>query len=179
MQDNELSALMAVFIPLSLVSIGGGASIISGMEREVVDIYGWATSSEFIEMYAVSRVAPGPGTMLATLVGWKVMGWTGAIVASLAIYLPTSLLCYGFIRTTGAFRERTWYRVLRDGLAPVGTGLVIAGVMSIIRMSGGGIPMLILTFGAALVIAVKPKISAMYLLLLGGVALALLSLLQA
>ena len=77
--------------------------------------------------------------MLGTLIGWKVAGWAGAIVATLALYLPSSLLCYGVLKATNAHRDKKWHRAAREGLAPVGTGLVIAGVIAIFRLSGGGV----------------------------------------
>ncbi|MGF6157389.1 chromate transporter [Ensifer sp. KUDG1] len=136
MRDDAYLGLLAVFIPFSLISIGGGASIISGMEGEVVRARAWLSSREFVELFAISRAAPGPGTMLATLVGWKIAGWGGAVVASLALFVPSSLLCYGVFRLTSAHREKAWHRAMREGLAPVGTGLIIAGVLSILQLSG-------------------------------------------
>lgn len=62
----------------------------------------------------------------------------GAVVASLGLFVPSSLLCYMLFRTTNAHRNRRWHRVLREGLAPIGTGLIIAGMITIFRVSGGG-----------------------------------------
>ena len=73
------------------------------------------------------------------MIGWKVAGWAGAIVATLALYLPSSLLCYGVLKATNTHRDKKWHRAAREGLAPVGTGLVIAGVIAIFRLSGGGL----------------------------------------
>jgi chromate transporter len=136
MRDDPLIGLIMVFVPFSLISIGGGASIIAGMEDQVVSARGWLSAQQFLELFAISRAAPGPGVMLATLVGWKLAGWTGAIVASLALFVPSSLLCYTVFRVSNAHRDKRWNRAMREGLAPIGTGLIIAGVISIFGLMG-------------------------------------------
>src|SRR3974390_1378548 len=95
MKDNVALALLAVFVPFSLVSVGGGTSIIAGIQHETVEVHHWLTNREFVDLFAISRAAPGPGLLLSTLVGWHVLGWTGAVIATIAIFLPSSLLCYG------------------------------------------------------------------------------------
>ena len=99
--DSDLStylALMAVFVPMSLVAIGGGPSVFAPIQREAVDVHEWITAREFVEIFAVARVAPGPGSMLATLIGWKVAGWTGALVATAALFIPSSIMCLGIAK---------------------------------------------------------------------------------
>jgi len=88
--SNTSLALIRVFVPLSLVSFGGARTIIPDIERQTVSVHGWLTHREFIEMFAISRAAPGPGVTLVTLIGWKADGWLGALVASLAIYVPVA-----------------------------------------------------------------------------------------
>lgn len=139
MHDDDLATLLAVFIPFSLLSIGGGSAIIAGIQHESVYVHGWITSREFIDLFAVSRAAPGPGTMLATLIGWKVAGWWGAVTATMALFVPSSLLCYAVIKASSAHRAKKWHKALRDGLAPIGIGLVIAGVVSLFQLADGGL----------------------------------------
>jgi chromate transporter len=91
---RTLVALCLVFVPLSLLSIGGGAAILADIEHQAVTVQGWTTQREFADLFAISRAAPGPGTMLSALIGWKVAGWTGAVTATLALYAPSSLLAY-------------------------------------------------------------------------------------
>ena len=78
MQDDPLLKLAIVFAPLSLAAVGGILSILAGVQHQTVDVQGWMTGREFIELFAISRGVPGPGIMLITLIGWKVAGWLGA-----------------------------------------------------------------------------------------------------
>jgi len=168
MRDDVLIGLVTVFVPFSLISIGGGGSIVAGIQNEVVNTHGWLTSKEFVEIFALSRAAPGPGTMLATLIGWTVAGWTGALIASLSLFLPSSLLCYTVFRLSNAHRERPWHKTMREGLAPVGTGLIIAGVISILRVTGGSASSIGIALASAMLLLSFPRLSPLAIILAGG-----------
>jgi chromate transporter len=169
--EKTLGALVLVLAPLSLVSIGGGSATISDMQRQAVIVQGWMTQREFADLFAISRAAPGPGALLATLVGWKAAGWLGGLVASLAFFLPSSLLAYG---AGHLWRRRnpTWRHAVEAGLVPIGVGLIMAGAYTMLRSEGMGLlswavvlslaasrlwcpdlpPVLLLGFGAAVFI---------------------------
>jgi chromate transporter len=168
MRDNLLVALALVFIPFSLTSIGGGLAVLAGLQNETVNVHGWLSESEFIHLFAVSRASPGPGTMIATVIGWRLAGWLGALVASLAFFLPSSLLCYLVFRFTNTHREKRWHRIMREGLAPVGTGLIIAGVISLFRLAEN-VPLAIVIASLSCAIFFwKPKFPVLVVLILGG-----------
>jgi chromate transporter len=168
MREDNLFALVAVFVPFSLLSIGGGSAIIAGIQHEAVNVHGWITSREFIDLFAISRAAPGPGTMLATLIGWKVAGWPGAFAATLALFLPSSLLCYAVLKITNAHKTKKWHKALREGLAPVGVGLIVAGVISIFRLSGGGLIAAAIAVASTMILTWVPRFPTLGVLVLGA-----------
>ncbi|MGE0652747.1 MAG: chromate transporter [Alphaproteobacteria bacterium] len=136
--DNILWTLVLLFAPLSLLSVGGAASILAPIHNQTVNVRGWLTPLEFVEYFAISRAAPGPGAMLVTLIGFKVAGWWGALVATLAILLPSSVLLYGMARVWNRYRGTAFHNALERGLAPVGTGLILAGSLAIMRAADAG-----------------------------------------
>ncbi|CAN5327710.1 chromate transporter [soil metagenome] len=138
MAENPYIGLFLVFTPLSLVAIGGGQSVITEMQYQAVQVHHWMDSRTFLQAFAISRAAPGPGSMLSTLVGWQLAGWGGALVATLSMFLPSSVLCYGILRLSHRFRGRAWHTALQNGLAPIGGGLILASVLTISRLSGSG-----------------------------------------
>jgi chromate transporter len=135
---RTLLALVVVFVPLSLLSIGGGASLLADMEHQSVAVQGWTTPREFADLFAISRAAPGPGTMLSALIGWKAAGWAGAITATVALYLPSSLFVFGVARLWGRWRGSVWHNAVERGLAPVAAGLILSGGIAVLRVSPGG-----------------------------------------
>lgn len=168
MKDDVPLTLLAVFVPFSLVSFGGGSSIIAGIQHQAVDVHHWVTAREFIDLFAISRAAPGPGSMLTPLIGWHVWGWTGALIATLAIYMPSSILCYGAALVWRRHRGKRWHTALEEGLAPVGIGLVLAGVVSILRISGGGALSWLVALGSAALLYWRPKLHPLLIFLTGG-----------
>ncbi len=174
MRDDDLWALIAIFVPFSLMSIGGGSAIMSGMQHESVVVHGWISPREFIDLFAVSRAAPGPGIMLATLIGWKVAGWLGAFVASMAMFLPSSLLCYAVVRLSNTHRDKTWHKVVREGLAPVGVGLMFAGAVAIFRLSEGGLVGAAIATVSTAILMLVPRFPMLGVLALGGLTTVLI-----
>jgi chromate transporter len=138
MRETSLLTIIAVLAPLSLVSIGGASSVYAPLQHQTVEVLDWLTPQEFLELFAVARVTPGPGTMLATLIGFKVAGLAGAAVATLALFVPSSVLCFFVARVWSRYRGRPWHRAFETGLAPIGTGLMLAGVLAMLRLGASG-----------------------------------------
>jgi chromate transporter len=98
MTTTTLLELVLVFAPLSLVAVGGANVVLPDIHRQVVQVYGWMTDADFADLFALAQAAPGPNVLVVSLIGWKVAGWTGALVAILAMCLPSSVLAYGMAR---------------------------------------------------------------------------------
>lgn len=138
MRDNPLLALIAVFAPLSFLTIGGGQSVIADIHRQVIIEHPWLTEAQFVDAFAISRMSPGPGSLLVTLIGFQVSGWAGAMVASAAIFLPSSLLVYFLARVWARHRGARWQRAVEAGLRPMAAGLVLASSLAVLRAAEGG-----------------------------------------
>jgi chromate transporter len=135
---SRAADLAWVFLPLSLATVGGGQSALPGIRHQVVDVHHWLHPAEFVDMFALSRMAPGPGSMIVTLIGWRVDGLLGAIVATLAIFAPTSLVLYGIARFWSAHRGARWQTALETGLRPVAAGLMLAACWVLLADLAGG-----------------------------------------
>ena len=136
--SRTLAALLLTFAPLSLVSIGGGPSVLAEMQHQAVAVHGWVTQREFADLFAISRAAPGPGALVATLIGWRAAGWAGALVVSLAFFLPSSLLAYGVAHAWSRLRGSARQAAVEAGFVPIATGLVLAGALAILQSAGSG-----------------------------------------
>ena len=171
---RNLVALVLVFGPLSLFSIGGGASLLAEIEHQSVAVHHWTTHREFADLFAISRAAPGPGTMLSTLIGWKVAGWAGALTATVALYLPSSLVAFGVSKMWGRWRGSPWHGAIERGLTPIAAGLVLAGGLAVLQAAGG-----IAVWAAAAVttavLLARPQINPLILFGASGVLFALVA----
>ena len=136
--DSRLLNLILVFAPLSLASFGGGQVIVSDIQLQTVVVHHWFTNQQFADVFAISRAAPGPSTLIASLIGWRIDGFIGAIVATLAMYVPSSTV---FVLCTTLWHKHhgsPWRMAIERGLAPVAVGLVFASgvrILEAIQMS--------------------------------------------
>jgi len=168
MRDNVYLQLIAVFVPLSLLSIGGGQTIVAAIEHQAVIVHGWLTQREFVDLFAISRSAPGPGSLMATLVGWKAAGWPGAAVASLALFVPSSLLAFVATLLWRRHDRHPWHRRAQIGLAPVATGLILASSLTVLRAASSTWPVWVLALSALAVFVSRPKVSPLFVLFTAG-----------
>jgi len=126
---DELHALAEItkhFTLLSLVAIGGINAILPEIHRVVVDVEGWMTSAEFVDLFAVAQLAPGPNAMIVALIGWKVAGVAGAVVATIATCGPSSVACYIAWHWVDRLQHSPWRAIVQRALAPLAIGLILA-----------------------------------------------------
>jgi chromate transporter len=128
-----LLQLAGLFLLLSLLAVGGGNAVLPDMPRAVVDLHHWISAREFLDLFALSRVAPGPGSLIVALIGQRAAGLPGAAVAVLAMFGPSCLLVYGAARLWHRHREAAWRAKVERGLAPVAIGLVFASAIALMR----------------------------------------------
>jgi chromate transporter len=173
---RTLLALAVVFVPLSLLSIGGGASLLADMEHQSVAVHGWTTPREFADLFAISRAAPGPGTMLSALIGWKAACWAGAVTATVALYLPSSMLVYAAARLWGRWRGSAWHSAVERGLAPIAAGLILSGGIAVLRVSPGGAAVWLAAVMATVLLLRWPRLHPLVLFAAGGALFGLVAL---
>ena len=77
--------LLFSFIKIGLFSFGGGYAMIPLIQREI-EVNGWISSSEFVDIIAIAEMTPGPiAVNSATFVGYKTAGLLGSVVATIEI----------------------------------------------------------------------------------------------
>jgi len=122
---SPVLALGLLFGQLSLLAFGGANSILPDLQRQVVG-QDWMSGHEFAALFALAQAAPGPNMMVVSLIGWRVGGLSGALVSTVAVAGPSSVLTY---LTAGAWfrlRDKPWRKAVQAGLLPVTVGLVMA-----------------------------------------------------
>ncbi len=125
--NGELERTWAIalqFLLLSLLAVGGVNAVTPEIHRQVVEVRHWMTGREFAELFAVAQATPGPNMLLSTVIGWRVGGVLGAVVATVCMCGPSSLIVYGVSRVWDRFKGRPWRTVIQAGMAPVVCGLI-------------------------------------------------------
>ena len=125
--------LLIGFLKVGCFSFGGAYGAIP-LIRDVVMSYGWMTEEELTYMIAVSESTPGPIMVnLATFVGNTQGGIIGAILATLAVVLPSFLIILLVSAVMKKLLKNKYVQAALRGLKPCIIGLVMAtGVFMVI-----------------------------------------------
>jgi chromate transporter len=176
---GTLFALIVLFAPLSLLSFGGSNSVIADIAHQSVEVRHWTSDRDFADLFALSRAAPGPGSMLCALIGWKVAGIVGALVATMAFYLPASLLLFVAANIWGRWRGSPWHQAVERGMAPIAAGMFLSGGVAVLRVAPAGPAAWIAAGLATAALIYWPKLHPVPLLIASGAAFGLVDLLGA
>ncbi len=168
---QALLQLALLFGGLSLLAFGGGTAVIPDMQRAVVDVHHWLTAPEFLAFFAISRAAPGPGSLIVVLIGQKVAGIAGAVVAGLAMFGPSCVLVYVAARVWHRTGGAAWRVHVERALAPMAIGLTFASAIALMRGTEHDWRAYAITAVATVVLALT-EVNPLFVL--GGGAVALL-----
>ena len=170
MKDEGINLfhVLILFSSLSLLSIGGGNTVIPDMQRKAVKSYDWLTDKQFADVFAISQAAPGPSILIVTILGYKAAGFTGAVLATVAMMFPAGVLVYLVSRIWNNAADSPLRKAIEHGFAPLTVGLVLASGYVMSHAADHDWRAYILT-GICTVICTKTKINP--LLIVGGAAI--------
>lgn len=81
------------FFKIGAFTFGGGYAMLGVMQEELVKTKGWLTEDEMSELISISETTPGPFSInAATFIGYKRAKFTGSVLATLGVVLPSFLL---------------------------------------------------------------------------------------
>ena len=123
---NPVWTLAATFGLMSLFAVGGATAAIPEMHRIAVEVQHWMTDKQFADMFAIAQMSPGPNVLLVTLIGYSVAGVAGALVATLAMCVPTAVLAYYVSRLLTRSSDSRWPGIIQAALVPLSIGLMSA-----------------------------------------------------
>ena len=123
--------LFWTYTKIGLFGFGGGYAMLSLVQDEVVVKQGWITEQQFTDIVALSQVTPGPiGINSATYIGYTATGSIlGAIVATLAVSLPSFILVMLISIAFSRFRQNRWVEAAFVGIRPASVGLIASAAL--------------------------------------------------
>jgi len=128
-----LLALSSVFLRMGAVTFGGGFVMVPLIESEVVRTNHWLTQQEFADATALGQITPGPVLITATFIGYRVAGTVGALVSTIAVFLPAFLMTIAAGSSLRRFRANRQVQSFLRGVTPAVVGLLVAAAWSIGR----------------------------------------------
>jgi len=161
------SRLFFTFSGVSVTLFGGGYVFIPMLQELVVNQLNWVSEKEFIDGIALGQITPGPIMISATFIGYKVAGWTGAISATIGIFLPPALLMIFISRSLDYFKNTPAVTRAFRMIHPAVIGMIFAALI-IIGRSFEINWLTICIFGAVFILAYRFKVNVILLIPLSG-----------
>jgi chromate transporter len=119
---------------LSLMAVGGGTAVLPEMQTLLAQQF-HVTHTQFVHIYSIGQVAPGPNMLMVLIIGFKIAGLLGAGVVLLAFFVPSSILCFYAGRIWNHFANNPWRRAVQNALEPISIGLMASGVYAVAKAS--------------------------------------------
>jgi len=167
--------MFLLFLKVGAVLFGSGYVLIAFLQADFVDRLGWITQTQLLDAVAVGQVTPGPVFTTATFIGYLLGGATGAIVATVGIFLPAFL----FVALSGPLLPRLRHSAaFRAGLD--GVNVASLALMTVVTWQLGRAalvdPVAIAVAVASGVLLFRYRLNSIWLIL-GGAAVGFLKLL--
>ncbi len=124
----SLPVLFLTFLKIGVVLYGSGYTILAFLRPEFVLGLHWLTDRQLLDAVSIGQLTPGPVFTTATFVGYLVGGWQGALLATLAIFLPSFVLVSIIHPLAKRLRRSPWTAMILNGINIAALAL-IAGVL--------------------------------------------------
>lgn len=146
---------------------GSGYVLVSFLQQGFVEQLGWLTEQQLIDAVAIGQFTPGPVFSTATFVGYLVGGWSGAVLATIAIFLPAFVLVALTHPLLPRLRESRWASGFLDGVSAAAIGLM-AAVTIVLARSALISPFTVLLALAAALLLIRFRVNSAWLIIAGG-----------
>lgn len=138
---NPYLQLVVLFGSLSLLSIGGGNTVLPEMHLRFVQQNHWLTNTQFGDLFSISQTTPGPSILIVAMVGYGAAlpvggvwdGVLGGVIATAAMLVPAASLVYATTLFWDKAVRSKWRIAVEHGFAPMTTGLVLASSLVMSR----------------------------------------------
>lgn len=163
------------FLKVGAVLYGSGYVLIAFLEGGLVQNYNWLTQEQLLDAIAIGQFTPGPVLSTATFIGYVIAGTPGAVVATVAIFLPSFIFVLILNPIVPRLRKSPWTAAFLDAINVAALALMVTVTIQL--------GMATLTAWPAWVIAIASAAAALFLkvnpawLVLGGAVLGYLLLL--
>lgn len=165
--SHSLLTLFLTFLKIGAVLYGSGYVLLAFLHTDFVGGLHWLTNRQLIDAVAVGQVTPGPVFTTATFIGYLVAGVPGALLATLAIFLPSFLFVPAVYPLVPRLRRSPRMSAFLDGVNVAAVGLMAAVTIQLAQAALVDWLTVVLALLAA-VLLVRYRVNSAWLVLGGG-----------
>jgi chromate transporter len=163
----DLWRLFLQFLKFGAVVYGSGYVLFAFLRGDLVDRLDWLTEQQLVDALAIGQLTPGPVFTTATFIGYLLGGTSGALLATLGIFLPGFAFVALLQPLVRRMRRSAWAGDLLDGVNIGAVGLMAGVTWQLGRQAIVDLPTALLAF-AAMVILFRFSINSGWLVLAGA-----------
>ncbi len=163
-----LGPLFLVFVKIGSVLYGSGYVLLAFLDADLVQRFHWLSQAQLLDSVVVGQVTPGPVFTTATFVGYVLLGWAGALVATGGIFLPAFVFVGLSIPLLARLRQSPLAGAFLEGLNAASWALMAAVSFTLARTAVVDAPTIILLLVSA-VLLLRYKVNSAWLVLGGAV----------
>jgi chromate transporter len=165
----SLGSLFLVFLKIGAVVFGSGYVLLAFLRADLVVQRGWLTDSQLVDAIAIGQVTPGPVFTTATFIGFLLHGFSGAVIATIGIFLPAFLLVAASGPILPRVRECRTAGAFLDGVIVASLALMAVVAWQLARASITDTKTALFAAGS-LFLLLRFRLNSAWLVLLGALA---------
>lgn len=166
--DYSSTRLFLTFLKIGAVLYGSGYVLLAFLEGDFIDRYGWLTREQLIDGVAIGQFTPGPVFTTATFVGYVTGGFSGAVLATLGIFIPSFIFVALMRPVLSRARGQAWTAALLDGVNAAALGLMAAVTVQLGRSALVDAVTVLLAV-AGLLVLLRFRLNSAWLVIAGAV----------
>jgi chromate transporter len=112
----SLGLVFLTFLKLGSVVYGSGYTLLAFLRTDLVQQLHWLTDKQLLDAISIGQFTPGPVFTTATFIGYLIGGWKAALLATLAMFLPSFVLIALIHPLASRLRQARWTSTLLDGV---------------------------------------------------------------
>jgi len=165
--NDRLIQLSLYFLKIGAILFGGGYVLFAYINYDIVARYHWLTERQLLDAIAVGQITPGPVSSAVTFIGYLIEGLPGAILSTIAIFLPSFLIVLLLGKILPRLRKSPIAQSLLDGVNSGVVALIFAVGLNLLHNS-------IIDVGTAIIfllgifVLIKYRLDPALLILSGG-----------
>jgi chromate transporter len=129
---SVLLDLFLEFLKIGFFMFGGGYAGIALLHKELVELRGWLTDEEFVDVIGIAESTPGPIAInSATFIGYKICGVLGSVVATLGVVLPAYLVILSIAMGLSPYLTTPIAKTILRGINAAVVALILVALLRV------------------------------------------------
>jgi len=133
-KKNILPELFLTSLKIGLFTFGGGYAMIPLIQKETVEKHHWISNDDILDIVAIAESTPGPIAInSATFVGYKIAGFAGALISTVAMILPSFVIILSISYVLREFENNIYVQYAFNGIRACVLALILKALLTMYR----------------------------------------------